>query len=65
MPEITTNAKGPLWRYAMQTSEELAGVIGISDVFEAGDDARAEAGIAALGVAAESIKTAEANNGKS
>ncbi|MES9824095.1 MAG: hypothetical protein ABW127_06650 [Candidatus Thiodiazotropha endolucinida] len=51
--------------YAMQTSEELAGVIGISGAFEAGDDARAKAAIAALGVAAESIKTAEANNGKS
>ncbi|MBT3010829.1 MAG: hypothetical protein KUF77_00630 [Candidatus Thiodiazotropha sp. (ex Lucina aurantia)] len=49
----------------MQTSEELAGVIGMFGTFGGGDDARAEAGIAALGVAAESIKTAEANNGKS
>ncbi|MES9975376.1 hypothetical protein [Candidatus Thiodiazotropha sp. LNASS1] len=65
MPEITINAKGPHWRYAMQTSEELADVIGVSGAFEAGDDARAEAGIAALGLAAESIETAEANNGKS
>ncbi|MEW8692426.1 MAG: hypothetical protein AB2535_15255 [Candidatus Thiodiazotropha endolucinida] len=65
MPEISINAKGPHWRYAMQSSEELAGVIGLSGVFEAGDDTCAEAGIAALGVAAESIKTAEANNGKS
>ncbi|MES9815240.1 MAG: hypothetical protein ABW155_01180 [Candidatus Thiodiazotropha sp.] len=62
---MTINAKGRHWRYPMQTSEELAGVIGISVAFEARDDDRAVAGIAALGVAAESIKAAEANKGKS
>lgn len=51
MPEITINAKGPHWRYAMQTSEELADVIGVSCAIEAGDDARAEAVVAALGLA--------------
>ncbi|MEW8010193.1 MAG: hypothetical protein ACH255_02435 [Candidatus Thiodiazotropha sp.] len=62
---MTIKAKGRHWRYPMQTGEELAGVIGISVAFEARDDDRAEAGIAALGVAAESIKAAEANKGKS
>ncbi|MEW8646192.1 MAG: hypothetical protein AB2563_08820 [Candidatus Thiodiazotropha endolucinida] len=65
MPEITIDERSPHCRYAMQTSEQLAGVIGMFGTFGGGDDARAEAGIAALGVAAESIKTAEANNGKS
>ncbi|MES9828735.1 MAG: hypothetical protein ABW201_10755 [Candidatus Thiodiazotropha sp.] len=49
----------------MRTSKELADVIGISVAFEAGDDARAEAAIAASGVTAESNITAEANSGKS
>ncbi|MCU7941675.1 MAG: hypothetical protein KZQ87_03260 [Candidatus Thiodiazotropha sp. (ex Cardiolucina cf. quadrata)] len=64
MPEITIDVKSPHWRCVMQTSQDLAGVVGISGASQAGNDARAEAGIAALGIAAESIKTAEANNGK-
>ncbi len=32
---MTINAKGRHWRYPMQTSEELAGVIGISVALEA------------------------------